>query len=132
MIVLISCSKEDIAKAVSKGSFSAKFSFYDATTKKWSTAETFTAITVVTSKTGNDYVSIATDASGNVFTLYGIGVTGVGKYTSRGIYVKSGKTYSSSSAQLDVTAFSSNKITATFITENTDWSMYDGKLEATF
>lgn len=131
LLVLVSACKKDETVSAS-GTFTAKFSFYNTTTSAWSAAETFTAKTVVTTKTGNDYVIVATDANANVLTVYGVGITLVGKYTTRGVFVKGGKTYNSSASQFTVTALGSNSISATFIAENTDWSLYDGKVDATF
>jgi len=131
-LLFISACKKDETATAAAGTFTAKFSLYDATAKTWSAAETFNAKTVTTTKTGNDYVIVATDASANVLTLYGVGITATGKYSTRGVFVKGGKTYNSSASQFTVTALGSNSINATFIAENTDWSIYDGKLEATF
>ena len=131
LLALVSACKKDETVSAS-GTFTAKFSFYNTTTNTWSTAETFTAKTVLTTKTGNDYTIVATDANANVLTLYGVGITAAGKYTTRGVFVKNGKTYNSSASQLNITVLTANSLNATFIAENTDWSIYDGKLDATF
>ena len=132
LFIFSGCEKTEEAIVNATGSFTAKFSFYTTASNSWSPNENFTAKTVVTTKTGNEYVIVATDLSGNILTVYGSGITGIGKFQSRGIFVKSGKTYSSSSGQLNVTALNANSLTANFIVEATDWSMFDGKLLANF
>lgn len=132
LFIFSGCEKTEEAITNATGSFTAKFSYYITASSSWSPNENFVAKTVVTTKTGNEYVIVATDLSGNVLTVYGSGVTGVGKFQSRGIFVKAGKTYSSTSGQLDVTALSGNSLTANFIVEATDWSMFEGKLSAKF
>ena len=128
--VSFTACKKDGASADAKGTLTAKMSFYDAVTRTWSATEDFTATSVVTTKAGSDYTI---KAGKNSFTLTIKNVTGAGVYTVVNTsLVKGGKTLAASAGNVVVTAASNNAITATFIFEDTNWSVFDGKVNATF
>lgn len=132
LLFTLGCAKDDPASTNVSGSLTAKFNFYNATTQAWSAPENFTATTVVTTKSNNDYTIVAKDVNNNTVLFSASAVTAVGTYTIRGTYKKGSTDYNSGSGQMVVTALSSNSLTATVILENQAWSFYDGKLNATF
>ena len=131
--VSFTACKKDGTNADAKGTLTAKMGFYDAGTRTWSANEDFTATTVVTTKAGNDYTIKATDAGKNSFTLSVKNVTGAGVYTVVNTsLVKGGKTLNATAGNVTVTAATDKSITATFIFEDAAWSVFDGKVNATF
>jgi hypothetical protein len=132
-VATISCKKED-GKVNAKGTLTATVSIQDPVTKQWKD-EAFTANSVVTTKSGNNYTVTATDGSKNTFTLKLNNITGAGTFPiAEGTLVKGGKTYKSVAAgQITITAASANSLTASsFISEGVDWSIWNGKVDATF
>lgn len=126
-----SCKKEDAAEA--QGTLTAKIDIYDPVTKKWSGGKDFTATSVVTVKTGNDYAITAKDASNTTFTLVIKNVTGAGKYTTvNSTLVQSGTTLTATAGQADITTATSSSVAGTFIFENANWSVFNGKVDARF
>lgn len=128
----IGCEKEDPISTNVAGSLTAKFNFFNTSTQTWSAPENFTATSVTTTKSNNDYTIVAKDVSNNTVLFSASAVTSVGTYAIRGTYKKGTVDYNSGSGQMVVTAISSNSLTATVILENQAWSFYDGKLTATF
>lgn len=128
----IGCEKEDPISSNVAGSLTAKFNFYNATTQAWSAPENFTATSVITTKSNNDYTIVAKDVINNTVLFSASAVTAVGTYAIRGTYKKGTVDYNSGSGQMVVSAISANGLTATVILENQAWSFYDGKLTATF
>jgi len=130
-VFLGACKKEDITEI--QGSLTAKIDLYDSANKKWSGGKDFTATSVVTIKTGNDYAITAKDASNTTFTLVIKNVTGVGKYnTISSTLVQGGTTLTATAGQADITTVTSNSVAGTFIFEDTSWSVYNGKVDASF
>lgn len=133
LAVSFTACKKDDSSADAKGTLTAKMSFYDAVTKKWSANEDFTATSVVTTKSGTNYTIKATDAGKNSFMLTIKNVTGAGVYTVLNTsLVKGGKTLTASAGNVTVTAATDKSIAATFIFEDANWSVFDGKVNATF
>ncbi len=133
LAVCFTACKKDGANSDAKGTLTAKMSFYDSATQRWSANEDFTATSVVTTKVGSDYTIKATDAAKNSFTLTIKNVTGAGVYTVVNTsLVKGGKTLNATAGNVTVTAATDKSITATFIFEDAAWSVFDGKVNATF
>ncbi len=132
VILIASCKKDDGASSNVSGSLTAKFSFLDPVTKKWSPDQNFTATSVVTTKTSNDYSIVAKDGKGNTVTLAASGVTAPGTYPLRGAYNQGTKSYTGGSGQMLISALTPKSMAATVILEATDWSFYEGKLTAKF
>lgn len=131
-LLIGACKKEEKA-AEAQGTLTAKIDIYDPVTKKWSGGKDFTATSVVTVKTGNDYTILAKDASNTTFTLVIKNVTGIGKYTTvNSTLVQNGATLTASAGQADITTATSNSVAGTFIFENANWSVFNGKVDASF
>ena len=131
--VSFTACKKDGTNADAKGTLTAKMSFYDAGTSKWSPNEDFIATSVVTTKAGADYTIKATDAGKNSFTLNIKNVSGAGVYkVVNTSLVKGGKTLNATSGIVTVTTATDKSLTATFIFEDGAWSVFDGKVSATF
>lgn len=133
VVFMSGCEKDEtILTASGSGTFTAKFSFYNTATQKWSADETITATSVLTTKVGTNYTIIAKDANNNVLTITALGVTGVGNFKATGTFLKGGKTYTATNSNLGITAASSTNLTGTFLVESTDWALYNGALVANF
>ena len=133
VIFIAGCDKQEtILSASGSGTFTAKFSGYDAATQKRSTDEVITATSVLTTKVGNNYTIVAKDAKNNVLTIIALAVTGIGSFKATGTFLKSGKTYTSTNSNLTITAFSNTNLTGTFLVESAEWALYNGNLVANF
>ena len=92
VVFMSGCDKEEtILTPSGNGTFTAKFSGYDAVTQKWSADEVITATSVLNTKVGNNYAIVAKDAKNNVFTITALSVIGIGSFKVTGTFLKSGK-----------------------------------------
>ena len=132
VLFTISCAKDDPISTNVTGSLTAKFNFYNTATSSWSAPESFTATSVVTTKSNNDYTIVGKDASNNTVLFSASSVTATGTYAIRGTYKKGTVEYNAGSGQMVVTALSSNSLTANVILEAQNWSFYEGKMVANF
>lgn len=126
-IFATACKKDDEKNA--KGTLTLGFSVYE--NGKW-VNEPYTATSVKTTKSGNDYTVVATDAAGTSVTLKATGVTGPGKFNFSSVVVRKGVTHTSATGNFTATTATANALSATFQTDAAGLAIMDGKVDATF